>query len=264
MSFLKSIYNTILFQPLLNILIFFAYIVPGNDVGVAIILLTILVRLLLFPLSKKSLRSQKALQELQPKVDEIRKKYKDDKEQQSKELMQFYKENKINPMSSCLPMLVQLPIIFALYRVFRVGITEESFQYLYSFTPFPESINPMFFGFLDLSTPNLVLAIMAGAFQFVQSWMIMGRKKKEEKGKPRPKAKGMAGAMSKQMMYFLPVMTVFIAMSLPSGLALYWIVTTLFAIGQQWLMFRKKDDDSGEEEKKGKGSEQRVIKQKAD
>lgn len=237
-AFLKSIYHVVLFQPLLNLLALFAYIAPGNDMGVAIILLTILIRLILYPLSRKSLKSQKALQELQPKINEIRNKNKDDKEKQSQELMKFYQENKINPMSSCLPMLIQLPIIFALYRVFQAGMQNENLQFLYSFVPHPATINPTFFGLLDLSTPNLIMAIIAGALQFVQSKMLMDSKKKDGNQQSQ---KGMAGMMTKQMVYFMPLFTVFIAMSLPSGLALYWAVSTLFSIGQQYLIMRKDD-----------------------
>ena len=272
MNFLTSIYNTLLFQPLLNLLVLLMYYVPGHDAGVAIIILTIIVRIILYPLSNKSLKSQRALQELQPKIDEIRKEHKDNKEKQSQELMKFYKENKINPLSSCLPMLVQLPIIFALYRVFRIGLTEESLQYLYSFVPHLDSVNATLFGVVDLSTPNMVMAILAGAFQFVQSWLLMKKKKKEKQPQPKKGAANMANMMSKQMLYFMPILTVFIAWNLPSGLALYWIVTTLFSIGQQWIIMKKMDKETDEkpdkdkEDKKNKKvkAEFKEIKEKKD
>jgi YidC/Oxa1 family membrane protein insertase len=207
-----------------------------GDVGVAILVVTIIVRLVLVPLSVKSIKSQKALQDLQPKINEIKNKFKDKKEEQSKALMEFYKENKINPLSSCLPMLIQLPIIFALYRVFRMGLTEESMQHLYSFVQKPEVLDPLFLGIVNMSEPNVILAVLAGVFQFLQSKMMMPKKKK------KPTGKGIMGdvssIMSKQMTYFMPVMTVFIAMSLPSGLALYWAATTLFAIGQQYIIMK--------------------------
>jgi len=226
-----QLYNVVLFQPLLNLLVWLYNLV--GDVGIAIIIVTILIRIILVPLSFKSMKSQQALQELQPKMDEIKKKYKDDKKKQSEELMKFYKENKVNPMSSCLPMLIQLPIIFALYRVFREGLANESMEYLYSFVAVPATVDPMFLGLIDMATPNLYLAILAGIFQFFQSRMIFA-KQKGKKQQP-----GMAGMIGKQMMYFMPIMTVFIAMSLPAGLALYWITTTLFAIGQQYIIGKK-------------------------
>lgn len=227
-----QLYNIVIYQPIFNFLIWLYNAIPGHDIGIAIIVLTLAVRFLMVPLTIKQVKSQKALQELQPKMDEIKRKYKDDKEKQSKELMKFYKEHKINPLASCLPLLIQLPIIFALFRAFRAGLSSEGLEVLYSFVAKPDVINPMFLGLLDLSQKNMVLAVMAGIAQFIQSKMMMPKTKK--------KAKDMAGMMSKQMTYFMPVMTVFIAMSFPAGLALYWLTTTLFAIGQQYFIIRTK------------------------
>lgn len=226
-----QLYNAFIYQPIFNFLIWLYNIIPGHDIGIAIIVLTLAVRFLMVPLTVKQVKSQKALQELQPKMDEIKRKYKDDREKQSKELMKFYKEHKINPLASCLPLLIQLPIIFALFRAFRAGLTSSGLEVLYPFVAKPEVINPMFLGLVDLSQKNIILAVLAGIAQFIQSKMIMPKTKK---------AKGMAGMMSKQMTYFMPVITVFIAMSLPAGLALYWLTTTLFAIGQQYFVMKKK------------------------
>jgi len=230
-----QIYHFFLFQPLLNLLIFLYNLV--GDIGIAIIVVTLITRLaLLFP-SLKALKSQKALLELQPKIKKIQEKFKGDKERQSKELMKFYQEHKVNPFSSCLPMLVQLPILFALYSVFRKGLTMESMQYLYSFVERPESINVMFLELVNMAQPNIVLAVLAGGLQFIQSKMMMS-KKKTTAGKS--KLGDMSGMLGKQMTYLMPALTVFIALSLPSGLSLYWIITTLFAIGQQYIIMKRK------------------------
>lgn len=226
-----QIYHTFLFQPILNLLIWLYNLI--GDVGVAIIVVTVVVRFMLLPLSARAVKSQQLLQSLQPKMEEIKRKYKDDKEKQSKELMKFYQEHKVNPFSSCLPMLIQLPIIFALYKVFRVGLEQESMQYLYSFISAPEQVNPMFLGLVNMSTPNVVLSVLAGIFQFVQSKMIDKKPKKAKAG-------DIGSLLSKQMVYFMPAVTVFIAMSLPSGLALYWIATTVFAILQQYIIAKGK------------------------
>lgn len=220
-----------------------------GDFGVAIIIVTVLVRLVLVPLSVKSIKSQKAMQQMQPKMDEIKNEHKDNKEEQTKALMAFYKENKINPLSSCLPMLIQLPIIFALYRVFREGLSEHSFEYLYSFVKRPDVIDSYFVGFINMSESNVALAVLAGGLQFVQAKMLMPKMKKNKKGKGM--MGDISGMMSKQMTYFMPVMTVFIAMSLPSGLALYWVATTIFTIGQQYLIIKSPDDDN-KDKKNGK------------
>ncbi len=235
---MSQIYNIILFQPLLNLLVFLYNNI--GDLGIAIIIITILIRLILLYPSYKALKSQRALQELQPKIKDLQKKHKDNKEDQTKALMEFYKENKVNPFSSCLPMLIQLPIIFALYRVFRTGLSEINTDYLYPFIKAPEHINTLFLGFLNLNDTNIFLAVLAGVLQFIQSKMMLAKTKNKNQAKEKaPQGLGdMSGMLGKQMTYLMPAMTVFIAMSLPSGLALYWVTTTLFAIAQQYVIMR--------------------------
>lgn len=225
-------FHTILIQPLLNALIWFYNVIPGQDMGLAIIALTLLIRVLLIPSFQKSLRSQKELQQMQPKLDEIREQYKGDKEAQTKAVLEFYKQNKINPFSSCLPLLLQLPILIALYRVFLTGLQGEISGELYSFVANPGVIHTNFLGFLDLTKSNIVMAVLAGGLQFVQSKMITPKTK-------TPSTDRTARLMSAQFTYFMPILTVVIAASLPAGLSLYWVVTTLFAIGQQWYIMRK-------------------------
>jgi len=119
-------FQTFFYQPILNLLVFLYNIVPGNDLGLAIIALTIIIKLILLPLSKKSLKSQKALQDLQPKVEELKRKYKGKKEELGRAMMGLYKDNKVNPMSSCLPLLIQMPFLYAVFWVFRDGFAGES------------------------------------------------------------------------------------------------------------------------------------------
>src|SRR3989344_8315591 len=124
-------FNTILTQPLLNVLIWLYNILPGNDIGLAIIVLTLLIRALLYPSFQKSLRAQRELQQLQPKLDELKQKHKDDQAAQAKAMMEFYKENKISPFSSCLPLLIQLPILIALFLALRTGLNGDISADLY-------------------------------------------------------------------------------------------------------------------------------------
>ena len=233
------LYHTILYQPIYNALIFLYNIIPGHDIGVAIILLTILIKLILWPLSQKSLRSQKAIQDLQPKVDEIRKKYAQEKEKQAQELMQLYKNNKVNPLSSCLPLLIQFPFLIAVYQVFRVGLTGSGFESLYPFVTNPGSINAISFGFLNLAVISLPLAILSGAAQYIQTKMLLSKQApKAVKNEPGAKDEKFMGDMNKSMTYFMPIMTVIIGASLPGGLTLYWFVTTVLTILQQKLTLR--------------------------
>src|SRR3989338_2056485 len=227
-------FNTILVQPLFNLLVFFYNLVPGNDLGVAIILLTLVIKLLLYPLSRQSIRSQKTLQELQQKMEALKKQYKNDKEKLAKEMMALYKTEKVNPLSSCLPLLIQLPFLIAVYQVFASGLDPASLKWLYSFVTNPQTINSISLGFLDLAKPNLVLAVLTGLAQYWQAKMLAV--KRPPKGMAGAKDEDMMAMMNKQMLYFMPVFTVIIGISLPSGLVLYWFVMTLLTVGQQRLI----------------------------
>jgi len=167
-----NIFNIVLYQPLFNALVFLYNYLPGHDFGIAIIVLTIVIKLLLYPTSVKAVKSQKAIQQLQPKVQEIQKTHKDDKEKQAKEVLELYKKEKINPFSGLLLALIQLPILIALYSVFWNGLRPEELARLYTFVANPGQINAFLLGMIDLSKPNLIFAILAGVTQFFQTKML--------------------------------------------------------------------------------------------
>jgi len=231
---MKEFIKMILYQPLYNALIFLVWLVPGNNVGWAIIILTILVRLALAPSSMKSVRQQKRMQDLQPQIQALQAKYKGDQKKQSEALMEFYKVNKINPLGSCLPLLIQLPILIILYYVFINGLDTARFAtLLYSWMPRPDAIQTVFFG-IDLAQPDRwIMPIIAAALQFFQSWQIMPKTKPQE-------GQEMQAMMSKQMLFLMPIFTLFIAGRFPAALPLYWSVTTIASIVQQWLVYREK------------------------
>jgi len=165
----------LLYKPLFNLLMLLYVYMPGQDLGLAIILLTLIIRIILFPSYVNTLKSQQAMNQIQPRIDEVKELHKDDKTKQSQELMKVYAENKVNPLSSCLPLLIQLPILFALYRVFTFGLSSDSLNHLYAWFPkVPESINTIFLSFtnfepimIDLAASNLYLAIAAGLIQLL-------------------------------------------------------------------------------------------------
>jgi YidC/Oxa1 family membrane protein insertase len=239
---LKALVTTILYQPLFNALIFLVWLMPWHSVGLAIIVLTVVVRIILLPSSLNAARQQKRMRDLQPQIQKLQDKHKDDKQAQSQALMEFYRKEKINPLGSCLPLLIQFPILIVLYYVFIHGLNFDSFNLLYSFTPRPDVMNTMFLG-IDLAKPERwILPVLAGVLQFIQGWQITPHTKAQEGGE-------MANMISKQMLYLMPVFTIFIAGRFPAALPLYWIITTLFAIGQQWWVFREKKDDTQKGEK---------------
>lgn len=203
----------------------------------AIIVFTVLIKSALFPLTLKQIKSQKALQDLQPKMEELKKKFKNQKDKLAQATMELYKQEKVNPLSSCLPVLIQLPFLIVVYQVFRHGLEIESLEMLYEFVFRPEIINPWFFGIVHLGEPNIYLAVLTGAMQFLQSKMLITKKQPTV---PGAKDESMMANMNKQMLYFMPVMTIIIGIRLPSGLILYWLTTTVLTVGQQYLFLRKK------------------------
>jgi YidC/Oxa1 family membrane protein insertase len=228
-------FETLFYQPILNLIIFLYNLVPFNDLGVAIILLVLIIKLVFFPLSRKSIASRKALSDLQPQIDALKAQHKDDKAALSQATLALYKTNKVNPFSSCLPLLIQFPFLIAVFRIFRDGVSEH-LGLLYPFISRPEEVNNISFGFLDLSSPNVYLAVLAGLAQFVQAKMMMA-KQPEVRGEGA-KDENMMAIMSKQMMYFTPIITVFIGIKLPGGLTFYWFILTLFTIIEQWLILK--------------------------
>jgi len=178
----------------------------------------------------------KKMQVIQPQLKALQAKYKDDKEKQAKEILSLYKKEKINPFSGLLLGIIQVPILIALYRVFWNGLKPKELATLYSFVFNPGHINSLFLHAIDLSKPNLILAVLAGVAQYFQTKMLLPQ------NSPKPVAlKGapdFSQAMQKQMTYFMPVFTVIILISLPSALGLYWTISSLFSIIQQYLIFR--------------------------
>lgn len=237
-----ELFHLIIYQPLYNILIFFYNVIPGRDFGIAIIALTIILKIFLIPLSKKQIEFQKRMQEVQPKIKEIQNKYKNNKEQQTKELMNFYKKTKTNPFGGCLPMIFQLIFLIAIYQVL-FNISKDNFavqtNILYSFVSNPVTIKNMFLGIVDLSRPSIPFAILAAIAQYFQSKMLLGKSTNQLLEKSKKKEDhhpDFSQIMSKQMLYLGPILTLFIGVTFAAGLSLYWLTSTLFAIAQQLYM----------------------------
>ncbi len=239
---MQALFQTILYQPILNLFVGLYALIP--DVGVIIIILTVLIRAAMYPLTAKSIAAQKSMTELQPKIDALKKKYpkKEDQQQLALETMQLYKEHKINPLGSCLPLLIQLPIFLALNWVMQVGLASTHFDLLYSFIPRPEHINPVTLGLIDLSrsqgVESLVLAVLSGVSQWWQAKMTLRKQPPRQTG-VGSNDESIAVAMNQQMLYFLPIITIIVGYKFPAGLSLYWLCSTLLTIAQQYIIFKK-------------------------
>jgi YidC/Oxa1 family membrane protein insertase len=245
------IFDQFVYVPIYNLLVFIYTFLPFKDFGVAIILVTLVIKFLLIPLSRKQIESQKKMTELQPKIKELQKKYKDDKEKQSRALMELYKTNKSNPFSGCLPMIVQLVFLIAIYRVL-FNISQANLMVdgniLYDFIKNPGQIDKMFLGLIDLSTavnlgsltlseiPKMILIVLAALSQYFQSKMLMAKQKIVPSSQNDDDKMDFSQTLSKQMLYLGPLLTLFIGVKFPSGLALYWLVSTVFMIIQQYFL----------------------------
>lgn len=233
-----SFFHTVLYTPLYNLLIFLVDLIPGADIGIAVILTTILVRLILWPLSMSAVRTQKAMKAMEPEMKEVRTKYKDDQQEQMKQMMALYKKYDVHPFASLLPVFIQLPIIIGLYWVFRTeSLPQVDTSVLYSFVHAPEAASALFLGFMLITTHSYVLAILAALAQFAQSWYAI----------PVPPAStevGSAGAdfaraLAIQTRYVLPLIIGVVAYT-SGAIALYFITSSIISIVQEWLGRRTK------------------------
>lgn len=237
---MSQLFHTILYQPLFNLLVFFYNVIPGQDAGVAIIFLTLLVKVVMFPLTSKSVTAQRKIQEIQPKIKEIQERHKEDKVTQTQETMKAYQEHGVNPLSGCLPLLIQLPILIALFQVFVSGFTTESLKDLYAFVANPGSLDPISFGIINLAKSSMALAAVAAALQFYHTYLISG-KDVMKKGSGEDFSK----LMQRQTLFMMPILTFIISLSLPAALPFYWVVNTLISIGEHYIIGKRMATSKG-------------------
>jgi YidC/Oxa1 family membrane protein insertase len=237
-------YSTFITRPFLNFLVLMGSIIPGHDLGLAIILLTLAVKLILFIPTQHSLEGQKKMQLLQPQIEALRKKHADDAVKMNQEIMKLWKENKINPFQSCLPLLLQFPVLIGLYHVIRD--TQDlalSTHLLYGwFGTLDWTFDTMFLG-LDLTaTYPWLFAPLLVVMQFIQmklTFYIADKKKAKKIDEATHQADNPQDMQQKMMLYVLPLMIGFFAWQVPSAVSVYWGVSTLFAIGQQLIVNRE-------------------------
>ncbi len=245
-GFFTKVFRTFVTKPLFNGLLFIASFMPRHNLGLAIIVLTLVVKLLLLVPNQHALEGQKKIQELQPRLDELKKKYPGDPKRAQEETMKLWKEMKINPLQSCLPMLLQFPILIGLFYVIKDGVSIETARHmiypLYSQLP-QGYLATVLFGFDLLKPSYVVFPVLLVVLQFIQMKMMMKKKKKPEEIIVQPAGKkSWVPELDQQtvMMYILPFMIGFFALKFPVAVSLYWGVSTLFGIGQQWFVMKKK------------------------
>lgn len=247
-----GLFDTLIYEPLYNALVFLVHILPSGDVGIAVIILTLLVKFLLLPLSIKATRTQLKMKEIEPKVKEIQSTHKDNREMQAAEMMKIYREAKVNPFSSIFVIFIQIAIIIPLFLIFRNGISEIDVTRLYSFVPEPEVMNMMFLGFINVAGKSLPVAILAGLAQFFQSHVLLASQEsvtkeakeaageKDEKEDEGPSfGAHLQKSLKMQMRFVFPVILAVVTYTTSAVVGFYFIVSALFAIAQEMFVKRK-------------------------
>lgn len=232
-------FNTLFYAPIYNVLVWFIDIIPSHDAGIALVLVTILVSILLFSVSKKAIKTQIGLKEIEPELKKIKETVKDQAEQ-ARQIMALYRKHKVNPFSMILLILIQFPVLIALYYMFFYGLPVIHTELLYSFVANPPLVNMNFLGLVDLSQKSIVLAGLAGATQYVQAHIMSKRTKVVPTGQKKTMQEEFAHSMQMQMKYFLPIIIGLISLGLPSALPLYWSVRNLFSAGQELVIMKEK------------------------
>ncbi len=237
---MSNIWHTFFFDPIYNALVFFIDIIPGGDVGLAIIATVLLVKTILLPISIKAVKTQKIMREIEPKLKEIKEKHKTDKQAQSLAMMEVYREAGMNPLASIFLILLQIPIVIALYfSVYKgggVALPSINTDLLYSFVAEPVIVTMNFLGSIDISERSLLLALAAGVTQFIHTNLTMPKlPPKEPGGEPNLKDDFMRN-MQTQMRYVMPVLITFVAYSISAAIALYFFVSNLTMIAQEYYI----------------------------
>jgi len=222
------LFHEIIYRPLLNLTVVLYGTVGFGDLGTTIVLMTVAVRTAMLPLSLRTARSQKAMAQLAPEIERLKQQHKGDMNAQSDAVMRLYRERGVSPLSGCLPLLIQFPLLIGLYRVFTNVFKPDALSALYPFVHGPAAIGHTGLGLFDVSAANPFLAVTAGILQFLQVRMSLAGQPQNQPG----------AAMNRQMVLMLPVIIVVIGWNLPAGLTLYWVVTTLFSIGEQLYLKR--------------------------
>lgn len=237
-----AVWHAIFFDPVYNLLIFILNHMPGGDVGIAIIVLTVVIKLILLPLSLRAAKTQYAMRALEPELTLVNEKHKNDSQKRAEETMEAYKKAGINPFASILLTLIQLPIIFALYfAVSRGGgipFPDINVGLLYSFVPTPETVSMVFLGLINIAEKNLPLAVLAAVTQFLHTRLSLpALPPKKENAKPSFKD-DFSRSMQMQMRYVMPLIIGFIAYKFSATIALYFVVSSVVAIAQEYIVRR--------------------------
>jgi YidC/Oxa1 family membrane protein insertase len=238
---MMSFFHTVLYTPIYNLLMFLTDILPGQDIGMAVVIATLIVKVILMPLSFAALRTQRAIKAIEPEMKEIREKLKDDKENQAKEMFALYKKYGVNPFAGLLTLIIQLPIVISLYWVFnnKTLLTVDT-SILYSFVPAPLAISPLFLGVFAITSASITLALIAAITQFAYGWYAIPVPERSTKKAGTDLQADFGRSLALQMRFMLPVFIGIAAYYTSVAIALYFITSNLVGVLQEFIVRRKK------------------------
>ncbi len=229
-----NLFHDLVFLPVHNLLVFFVDILPGGDLGLAVIAVTLIVKLVLLPLSLQAARTQRMMRAIEPELKALRERTKDNKEAQAREMLALYKEKNVKPFASILMLFLQIPIIFGLYFVSKEAATTVlDASLLYSFVPLPESVSLAFLGIFSVTTMSITLALVAAATQFVQALYVIPVPEKPKEGATMQEE--FAHSMATQARYIFPILIGIFALS-SGAIALYFSAASIFMVAQEALV----------------------------
>jgi YidC/Oxa1 family membrane protein insertase len=234
---ISAFFHAAFYNPIYNALVALVAFVPGGDVGIAVILLTIVIRLILLPFSLSAARTQRAMKILEPKIKELKEKHKGDKEKEALETLTLYREAQVNPFASILTVFIQIPVLLALYWVFYYEpFSTINTTRLYALTPVPHFISLEFLGLVSVAGKSIVLAVLAGLSQFLQAHMALSGTMKPSAGKGIQN--DFQRVMGLQLKYVFPFLIGTISYTTSGAVALYFITTNLAGSLQEWYVKR--------------------------
>lgn len=239
---LSAAFHALIYDPLYNGLVFLVGVVPNHDMGLAVVALTVVVRVIIYPLSRRAIEAQLAMKKIAPEVEALKKQFKNNSPEQSQAIFALYKARGVHPFASFGLVLVQLPILIALYWVFYgSGFPQVDMALLYSFVPTPAGITMHFLGFIDMGSRSVLLALLAAATQFIYTRLSMGPREAAPESTPveATLSSDMARSFDLQARYVLPALIGIIGYSVVAAATLYWTTSNLFMIGQELATGRR-------------------------
>lgn len=240
---ISAFFHAVFYNPIYNALVALIAIIPFGDVGVAVIIVTIIIRLILLPFTLSAARTQRAMKTLEPKLKALKEQHKGDKEKEALETLALYKEAKVNPFASIITVLIQIPVLLALYWVFLhepfTSVDTIDTVRLYSFTPIPHTVSVTLFGIISVAGKSVVLALLAGITQYIQArFALLGTMQPSTQPGMQ---QDFQRIMSLQLKYVFPFLIAMISYTTTAAVALYFVTTNILGAVQEWYVRKKLD-----------------------